>query len=145
VNVECVLSKLARTSGDEGIPFWVYKESASDIAPIITVLINYSLSKSIVPKQWRHAVVTPIPKTSVISGMNDLRPISVTSLLSRVTERLFIRKYVMPYIDFAVFLNQYAFKPTGSTTCGTVDITHLLLISHTEFLCYLNLIDIFDA
>ena len=102
-----MLSKLKRTSpGDDGIPFWVHKECASELAPVITVLINYSLSKSIVPKQWRHAVVTPIPKTSVISGMNDLRSISVTSLLSRVTERLVIRRYVMPYIDCAMFLDQ---------------------------------------
>ena len=79
-------------------------------------------------------MVTPIPTTSVISGRNDLRPISVTSFFSRVTERLVIHKYVMPFIDCAVFLDQYAFKPTGSTTCATVDITHrisLLLESHS--------------
>jgi Reverse transcriptase (RNA-dependent DNA polymerase) len=56
--------------------------------------------------------------------MNEPRPISVISVLLRVTERLAIHKYVMLYIDCDVFLDQYAFKPTGSTACATVDITH---------------------
>jgi hypothetical protein len=73
VDVERMLCKLKRSSGDDGIPFWVYNEIVSELAPVITVHINYSLTKSIVLKQWRHAVVTPIPKTSVISGMNNLR------------------------------------------------------------------------
>jgi hypothetical protein len=80
VDVERMLDKLERISpSDYGIPFWIYKERAPELAPVIIVL-----SKSIVVKQWRHSVLTPIPKTSVISGVNDLRPISVTSLLSRV-------------------------------------------------------------
>ena len=42
VDVERLLSKLVHTSpGDDGIPFWVYKECASELAPVITVLINY--------------------------------------------------------------------------------------------------------
>ena len=42
VDVERLLTKLERTSpGDDGIPFWVYKECASELAPVITVLINY--------------------------------------------------------------------------------------------------------
>ena len=37
VDVERLLSKLERTSpGDDGIPFWVYKECASELAPVIT-------------------------------------------------------------------------------------------------------------
>ena len=80
-------------------------------------------------------MVTPIPTTSVISGRNDLRPISVTSFFSRVTERLVIHKYVMPFIDCAVFLDQYAFKPTGRTTCAIVDIIHRISLLIGSQLC----------
>ena len=80
-------------------------------------------------------MVTPIPTTSVISGRNDLRPISVTSFFSRVTERLVIHKYVMPFIDCAVFLDQYAFKPTGRITCAIVDIIHRISLLAGYQLC----------
>ena len=55
---------------------------------IISVLINYSVNEGCVPSTWKHAVITPVPKVKPVTKIADLRPISVTPVFSRITERL---------------------------------------------------------
>jgi len=77
-----------------------------------------------VPRIWRTAHITPVPKCSPVSSPSDLRPISVTSILSRTVERLIVRNYLTPLLRTELFNDQYAYKPTGSTTCALIDFTH---------------------
>ena len=55
---------------------------------------------------------------------SDLRPISVTPIFSRITERLVVRDYILPAITLESLYDQYAYKPSGSTTCALIDFTH---------------------
>jgi len=65
----------------------------------------------------------------------DFRPISITPVLSRVMEKLVVRTYIYPAIldppDLLTFADQFAFRPTGSTTAALIflfnRITELLL------------------
>ena len=56
--------------------------------------------------------------------MSDLRPISVTPILSRIVERLTVRDHICPAIPTNEILDQYGFKLSGSTTAALVDLTH---------------------
>jgi len=44
--------------------------------------------------------------------------------MSRVTERLIGRKYLLPALPTDQVFDQFAYKPTGSTTSGLIAITH---------------------
>lgn len=124
-HITIILEHIKPTApGPEAIPSWVYKTFAIRLGPIVCKLINYSIEQSCVPITWRTAHVTPVPKTQPIANLSDFRPISVTSLLSRLTERLIVRDYLVPYLTPHLFYDQYAYKPTGSTTCALVDFTH---------------------
>ena len=48
------------------------------------------------------------------------RPISVTSLLCRLTEKLVVRNYVQPTFKNLDITDQYAYKPTGNTTAALI-------------------------
>jgi hypothetical protein len=74
-----------------------------------------------VPAQWSTALVTLIPKTH---QPRDLRPISVTPILSRVLEKFIVKKYLLPVIPASAIADQFAFRPTGSTTAALVYLTH---------------------
>ena len=52
--------------------------------------------------------------------------ISVTSLLCRFVEKIIVRTYVIPAYCYLSIVDQYAYKPTGSTTCALVDLTHTI-------------------
>jgi len=50
----------------------------------------------------------------------DFRPISVTPILSRLAEKLTVQKWLLPAINHQTINDQFAFGPTGSTTCTCV-------------------------
>ena len=54
-------------------------------------LINLSIATSTVPTQWKVASICPVPKIPNPKENADFRPISITSVLSRVTERFIVR------------------------------------------------------
>jgi len=76
----------------------------------------------------------------VVTAAGDLKPISVTSLLSRTIESVVVKNYLTPLLYCSSFCDQYAYKPTGSTTCALVDLTyrlHTLLESSQYVKCVL--------
>ena len=60
----------------------------------------------------------------------DYHPISVTPILSRVLEKLVVLKFLYPIFDHPTFApsfsDQFAFRPTGSTTCALINLNHIL-------------------
>lgn len=92
LTVSCVtesLLKLKRTaSGPDGIPYWIWKEFAYDLAPVVTHIFYCSLENHTVPDLWKLADITPLPKESSFNNCTPLRPISLTNAIMRVFERL---------------------------------------------------------
>ena len=83
-----------------------------------------SVASGVVPSAWLTAVITPVPKCTPVNEVSDLRPISVTPILSRIVERLIVKDHIFPAIPINEILDQYGFKPSGSSTAALVDLTH---------------------
>ena len=88
-----------------------------------------SVSRSVVPAAWCTVVITLVQKCTPVSGVNDLRPVSVTPILSRMVERLVVKDHIFHAITPAKLYDQFGFKPTGSTTM------HLLISLIQSLLC----------
>ena len=77
-----------------------------------------------VPEQWKRSIITPVAKIKNPSRTSDYRPISVTSILSRKLEHYIVEMYLYPAMlsppAELIFEDQYAFKPTGSTTAALI-------------------------
>jgi len=58
-------------------PFWLYKSCAVELGSVVAKLLNFSLAQQTVPRAWKTANITPVPKTSIVTGLGDLCPISV--------------------------------------------------------------------
>ena len=59
------------------------KETAVSIASAVSKLFNTSLMLGELCAEWKHALITSIPKSN---EMADYRPISLLPLLSKVLE-----------------------------------------------------------
>jgi len=87
------------------------------IASVVIYLINYSINVGQVPNtclkchNWLAAVT---------------RCISLTLILSRITERVIVNRWLRPSIPPEFLFNQYAYRPTGSTTVALVHPFHSL-------------------
>lgn len=63
-------------------------------------ICNTSLSQAKVPRCFKTATIIPIPKFSVVSGLNDQRPVALTPIVMKCFERL-----VMAHIKNSVDTN----------------------------------------
>ena len=82
-----LLNSVKKTSpGHDSIPYWVFKHCAM---AVVTVLFNH-ITDWHPPSSWKTALVTPVPKTAAVKTFSDLRPISVTPIVSRLVEKLVV-------------------------------------------------------
>src|SRR5208282_1798658 len=113
-------------TGLDDIPFWFLKTASHLLAEPLSILMNKSITEFTVPTQWKTACITPVPKIQQPLHSSDYRPISITPILSRVTEKLIIREAFNPLLLTselkADLSDQYAFRPTGSTTAALANI-----------------------
>lgn len=94
------------------------------IAPIITCILNSSISSNVFPSLWKDADVIPLPKKSSPSSFSDYRPISILPFLSKVLERL-VHQQFTSFLNRHALMNPYqsGFRSGHSTTTALVKIT----------------------
>ena len=125
-SIELILARNRKTSlGNDNIPYWIYRDCAHELSEVVTMLVNLSsIGLGVVSSAWRIAVITSIPKCTPVGGVNDPRLLSVTPILSRLMKRLIVRDHIYPAKPPNDIIDQYGFKPTGSTTAALVDLTN---------------------
>ena len=64
-----------KSAGPDNIHSCFLKNTANEIAPMLTHLFQSSLSTGIIPSVWKQAYVTPIYKTGSRSDARNYRPI----------------------------------------------------------------------
>jgi len=119
----------ATATGLDDIPAWFLRLPV--FAAPIAQLFNQTYAEGTIPQQWKAAIITPVPKVSEPSQPSDFRPISITSVLSRSFEKHIVRTYIYPALQNPppglYFDDQFAFRPTGSTTAALIAFFHIVL------------------
>ena len=82
-------------------------------------MFNISIRNSFVPTQWKEANIIPVPKVPKPTEPSDYRPISLTSCLCKVLERLICKKIIHLTQDIWQNNQQFGFLP-GKCTSDTV-------------------------
>jgi hypothetical protein len=67
----------------------------------MTHQVNFSLSSISFSRYWKKSVLTPIPKKSEVRSLDDLRPISILSCVSKIVERV-VHNQFMRYLGIFV-------------------------------------------
>lgn len=115
-----------KSPGPDLIPNQILKMFAFEFAPVIADVYNASLSQGVYPHQLKLSIVRPIPKELPPSSIeNDLRPISLTSQISKIMERFTIDS-LMPQVLDQLDTKQFAL-PNKSTTQALVYLLHQIL------------------
>ncbi|XP_028417134.1 uncharacterized protein LOC114541408 [Dendronephthya gigantea] len=110
-----------KANGPDKLPNWVLKTYADILAPAVADIINCSFQTCKVPQAWKMADVPPIPKQSKITDFNkDLRPISLTSTLSKVAEKFIIDRGLRPTLLRSLDPSQFGFVPGSCTTFALI-------------------------
>ena len=115
LNGKCSRFWTATATGLDQLPAWFLRIGAPAFYKPITRLFNMSIKSSIIPHQWKHAVICPVPMIASPHEKSHYRPISITPVLSRLLERIVVRQFLYPAIisppTSLSFTDLYAFCP----------------------------------
>ena len=123
-----VLKTCKRTSSGPGeIPYFIYKDYFDVLVPLFHHLWHRSLERGTFPACYKFANLIPIPKIKSAKCTDDIRGISITSILARLFERAVHRKWIAPAIMHHGDPNQFAYKKGLSTVDCLLCFQHFVL------------------
>ena len=89
--------KINKSFGPDEIHPKMLLELAEQLAEPLALLFNMSLQDNILPEDWKKAYITPIFKKGARNQAVNYRPISLTSIVCKVMEKL-VRRGIMDHL-----------------------------------------------
>jgi len=77
-----------KANGPDNIPAVFLKTCSSELAKMLSFIIQQSLAKQTIPEDWRKALVTSAFKKGDRSNPENYRPISLTSICCKIAEHI---------------------------------------------------------
>jgi len=121
INEEDILNRLKQINNDKSPgpdvlhPRILY-EVRNEIVNALRIFVNHSLLNHQVPQDWRAGNISPIFKKGVRTDASNYRPISLTSIISKLFESI-IRDHIVNIFDVNKLFSskQYGFIKGRST------------------------------
>ncbi len=127
-DVEEILSELNcnKATGLDGISPRLLKEGSKALSKPLARLFNLSLESTQFPDPWKLANVLPLHKKNETNLVNNYRPISLLSCVSKVFEKIVFR-HVFNFFrnSFTITVHQSGFIPGDSTVNQLVHLYHV--------------------
>ena len=136
-------------AGPDCVPSSLLVNYATELAPVFFLILSHSLSHGVIPKSWKRAAIIPIYKYVNKTVTSKYHPISLTSVICKVKERM-IRKQVFSFLDQKGCLHttQHGFRPVCSCRSallnGFDNIMHMLDSNSSVDMMYLDFSKAFD-
>ncbi|KAL0165807.1 hypothetical protein M9458_037651, partial [Cirrhinus mrigala] len=94
--------KIRKVKGPDGVSPACLKACAVQLSSIFTLIFNRSLELCIVPSCFKCSTIIPVPKKPKTTGLNDYRPVALTSVVMNSFERLvlaYLKDITGPLLD----------------------------------------------
>ena len=131
------------------IPTWLLKKASHIIGPFLVKLYNKSFSDGMLPQSFKSSYITPILKKPNFDNgdTNSYRPISNLSVISKLLERLILRRITNHLNDNNLFpMNQSAYRQFHSTETAVLKVfSDVLSAADHGKLTLLALLDLSSA
>ncbi|KAL4009710.1 hypothetical protein ACER0C_003562 [Sarotherodon galilaeus] len=119
-----------KAPGPDGIPGRLLRVCADELAEVFTNIFNLSLRQSVVPTSLKASTIIPVPKKSVVSCLNDYRPVALTSVIMKCLERL-VKGHICSSLPDTLDPLQFAYRTNRATEDAIALATHTTL-THLE-------------
>ena len=129
INVYDKIKKLKSKSapGLDGISAILLKKLINVVSFPLSILFNISLSSGTVPNAWKRAIVIPVYKKGETKNPINYRPISLTSIVSKLMESV-IKDSLMRHCTAGNLLSehQFAFMPRKSANLQLIQYLDII-------------------
>ncbi len=119
-----------KAASPDNIPGRVLRNSAAQLADVLTDIFNTSLCQAVVPTCLKSTTIIPVPKKSPVSCLNDYRPIALTTIMMKCFERLVMHN-IKTSLPNTLDPLQFAYRPNHSMD-DTISSTLHLALTHLE-------------
>ncbi|KAL0151483.1 hypothetical protein M9458_053269 [Cirrhinus mrigala] len=123
-------NKRRKAPGPDGVTPACLKTCADELAPIFSQIFNRSLELCEVPDCLKRSTIIPVPKKSKITGLNDYRPVALTSVVMKSFEKLvlaYLKDITGPLLDPL----QFAYRANRSVD-DAVNIGLYFILQHLD-------------
>lgn len=135
--------------GPDGVSNRILKEGIDSLSLALTLIFNKSLTEAVIPNDWKLANVVPVFKKGNREVVSNYRPISLTSVVCRLLEKV-IKIKLINFLDRFKLINKTQHGFTNKRSCLTnlleyVDyVTNIINNGDTADVVYLDLSKAFD-
>ena len=142
--------RIDKSPGIDGIHPHILKELSDSISYPLSLIFQDCLKSGIIPQQWKDAIIAPIFKKGDRSLAKNYRPVSLTSVICKVLEKIIV-------IQISEHLKtngltcpaQHGFKAGHSTVTNLLEAlnvwTEALMHRHPIDVIYLDYAKAFDT
>ena len=103
-------------SGWDNLPAQVLKENKPTLTPLLTHIVNLSLTQRVFPKQLKVATIIPVFSSGPAGEVGKYRPISLLTAISKNCDRIFCTRLSSFLTKYKILYNiQFGFRPNHST------------------------------
>ena len=122
-----------KSPGLDDIDVKLFKTAAPIVCKSLAYICNLSLATGVFPSDWKNAKVVPVFKAGCKSNVENYRPISVLSIVSKIIERA-VHDQMYSYLSLNHFLNpsQSGFRSQYSTATTVIDVEDFILKNMDE-------------
>lgn len=107
-----------KSIGPDNIAGWIIKECADELVKPLYEIMKYSLEVGKLPLDWKRANVVPIFKSGNREQPLNYRPVSLTSIVCKMCEKI-IKKRWVKYLETNNVLTARQFGFREGTSCVT--------------------------
>ena len=113
-----------KSAGPDGLSSVIIKQIRNELAPILTIAINQSLTSGIFPSTLKVAKVIPLFKNKgEPTDFGNYRPISLLNVISKLYERVVYNQIYSYFTTNNLFFDsQYGFRTRHSTEDAAIEL-----------------------
>ena len=140
----------SKAVGLDGVPINAVRKCFPVVGPVLLNLINCTIRTGVFPSKWKVALVVPLHKSGDVGIAKNYRPISLLSVLSKITERV-VCNQLTGYLSENKILSdaQFAYRRGHSVEDALIDaldwVTKRIDSGHIVSITALDLSKAFDS
>ncbi|KAK3507045.1 hypothetical protein QTP70_001910 [Hemibagrus guttatus] len=119
-----------KATGPDSVSPSLLKHCANQLSPVFTDIFNTSLETCHVPACFKTSAIVPVPKKTKITGLNDYRPVALTSVVMKSFERL-VLTYLKDITDPLLDPLQFAYRANRSVD-DAVNMARHFILQHLD-------------